>query len=132
MVWVTDKRFEYFDRSTLMKVCMHLKQLSLFLEIELDYAYGYKDHLHVLIRAKRTQTAAWIANRLKGETSKWINDNGLTAEHFKWRKGYYVVSVSLSIVPKVMEYIKNQWDKHEHLGLDQELKKLFPDDFPKK
>jgi len=58
---------------------------------------------------------------IKGESSYWINKNGLTKPKFEWQDEYYAVSVSESILNKVREYIKNQEEHHR--------KKTFLDDF---
>ena len=125
-VWVTKQRRPYFDKALLYKLGLYLKKQALFHSIQLDYVNGYKDHLHLLIQLRSTQTMAGVNKQMKGESSRWINTSALTDELFSWRAGYYAASVSPRHVEQVREYIKNQWKKHEHLNLKQELSLLFP------
>ena len=49
---------------------------------------------------------------IKGESSYWINKNGLVKEKFEWQDEYFAVSVSESMIDKVRGYIKNQESHH--------------------
>ena len=50
---------------------------------------------------------------VKGESSYWINKNGLCRRNFEWQDDYFADGVSESLVRKVSEYIKNQEDHHQ-------------------
>ena len=58
------------------------------------------------------QTIQKLVQLIKGESSYWINKNGLTKEKFEWQDEYFAVSVSESIVNKVRDYIKKQEEHH--------------------
>jgi len=57
---------------------------------------------------------------IKGESSFWINKQGLTKEKFEWQDEYFAVSVSESMIDKVREYIKNQEEHHSKKTFQQE------------
>jgi putative transposase len=57
---------------------------------------------------------------IKGESSFWINKEGLTQQKFEWQDEYFAVSVSESMIDKVREYIKNQEEHHKHKTFQQE------------
>jgi putative transposase len=127
-VWVTKQRVPFFDKATLHQICVHLKQKALYLGIQLDYIYGYTNHVHVLLQLRGKQSIADINKQLKGESSRWINAKGLTKEYFQWQSGYYAVSVSPDVVPNVRTYIRNQWEKHQNINLEDELRRMVPEE----
>ena len=58
---------------------------------------------------------------IKGESSFWINKNGLCKEKFAWQDDYFVVSVSENVVDNVRDYIKNQEVHHKEKNFDEEF-----------
>ena len=50
---------------------------------------------------------------VKGKSSKYINDNKLTNDHFEWQDGYGVFSYGQSQVDRVYKYIQNQEAHHK-------------------
>ena len=54
-----------------------------------------------------------VAKNLKGESSRWINENELTNDRFQWQRGYGAFSVSPSLVNVVKEYVANQDMHHQ-------------------
>ena len=81
--------------------------------IFIDMINGYQEHCHCLISLGIDQTISKIMQLLKGESSYWINKNGLCSEKFEWQDEYFASSVSESLVSRVREYIKNQEDHHQ-------------------
>jgi len=57
---------------------------------------------------------------VKGESSYWINKNGLTEAKFEWQDEYFAVSVSESAINKVRDYIKNQEEHHKRKTFQDE------------
>lgn len=71
---------------------------------------GTADHVHLLARFKPTLPLADAVEKIKGSSSKWINDAQRTM--FRWQKGYSAFSVSPSAVESVQRYIENQAEHH--------------------
>jgi putative transposase len=86
---------------------------------------GIENHIHALIMSPTTYSPAEIAKFLKGESSKWIHEEFLNLKKFGWQDGYSVFSVSKSIVPKVVEYIKNQREHHKVKAFEDEYLELL-------
>ena len=78
---------------------------------------GMPDHVHVLFRGKRDVSISKVAKFIKGSSSRWINENELTKEHFSWQVGYSVFSVSDYRLQIVFQYIKNQKTHHREESL---------------
>jgi len=62
---------------------------------------------------------------IKGESSFWINKEGLTKSKFEWQDEYYAVSVSESMIEKVRNYIKNQELHHNTHSYVDEIDNLI-------
>ena len=72
---------------------------------------------------KNHQTVAisQILMCIKGDSSKWINDNKFTKLHFGWQTGYGAFSVSQSKTEALLRYIDNQEEHHKKQTFKEEL-----------
>ena len=86
---------------------------------------GIEDHAHGLIMAKPTWAPSEIAQLIKGEPSKWIREEFPRLSKFGWQDGYAVFSVSKSIVPRVIEYIRDQRLHHSTKAFEEEYVELL-------
>ena len=62
---------------------------------------------------------------IKGESSFWINKNGLSKGKFQWADEYFAVSVSESQLPKLRDYIKNQDEHHRKKTWEEECEEFM-------
>lgn len=120
LVWSTKNRHPYLNDDIRQRVFQHIRENAMKKEIYLDFVNGYKDHIHCLISLGVDQTIARTVQLIKGESSCWINKQGLIKEHFEWQSEYFAVSVSESGVQHVRNYIKNQEEHHRHKTFHQE------------
>ncbi len=86
---------------------------------------GIEDHIHALVLSPPKFAPSEIAQFLKGESSKWIHEEFPKLQKFGWQDGYSAFSVSKSIVPRVVEYIKNQRRKHQGKTFEEEYLELL-------
>jgi REP element-mobilizing transposase RayT len=86
---------------------------------------GIEDHGHALGMAKPSCAPSTIAQLLKGESSKWIHEEFPPLRGFGWQDGYAVFTVSKSIVPKVVEYIRDQRIHRSTKTFDEEYLELL-------
>lgn len=86
---------------------------------------GIEDHIHALVMAKPSSAPSEIAKLLKGESSKWMHDEFEDLRKFGWQDGYAVFTVSKSIVPKVVEYIRDQRIHHSTKTFEEEYLELL-------
>ncbi|MEZ0543161.1 IS200/IS605 family transposase [Fibrella arboris] len=96
---------------------------------------GMSDHVHVLIGFRPTQSLSDLMRHLKQDSSKWINDEGLTKQHFAWQEGYGAFSYSKSQIPSVMAYIHQQEKHHQSHTFTDEYRRfldLFGIDYDEK
>ena len=86
---------------------------------------GIEDHIHALLMAKPSWAPSEMAKLIKGESSKWIHEEFADLRKFGWQDGYAVFTVSKSIVPKVVEYIRDQRIHHSTKSFEEEYLELL-------
>ena len=69
---------------------------------------GVEDHVHCFLGLKPVVSVSELMKTVKAKSSKYINDNKLTEEHFEWQDGYGVFSYGQSQIDSVYKYIQNQ------------------------
>jgi len=74
---------------------------------------GMPDHIHLLIGTKPNCNLSDLVRLIKSNSSKWINEKRLVRGKFEWQTGFSAFTVSQSVVPNVVEYIKNQEKHHK-------------------
>lgn len=134
--------------STLHKLCYHIvfstkcRQPMITAEIEAElYPYiggivngeeawllaigGMPDHVHLLMQLKPVHSLSKIMQRVKGNSSRWINLRFDLDDHFSWQEGYGAFTVSESILPRVEHYIRNQKKHHLKHTSEKEMKILL-------
>ncbi|OLD58218.1 MAG: hypothetical protein AUI33_17850 [Ignavibacteria bacterium 13_1_40CM_2_61_4] len=79
---------------------------------------GMEDHVHFLIQVPPTMALAKAVLAIKSNSSRWANEEGHT---FAWQQGCAPFSVSASIVPAVVRYIRDQKAHHRKMSFDEEF-----------
>jgi REP element-mobilizing transposase RayT len=92
------------------------KQKGIFIKI----VNCVNDHIHLLISLGREQSISKIVMLIKGESSNWVNKNKLLAGKFEWQDEYIAISVSESLLEKVVDYIKSQEEHHKVKSFEEE------------
>ena len=63
--------------------------------------------------------------KIKGESSYWINKNKLTRLKLEWQDYYYAVSIGMIQIEKLRQYIRNQDQHHQKVSFHDELNNLI-------
>jgi putative transposase len=82
---------------------------------------GMPDHVHILAKFRTDIAVAMMVKKIKGKSSKWLNDRPAPRERFEWQEGYGAFSVSESLVKKVQTYIRTQEEHHRRVSFKEEL-----------
>ena len=82
---------------------------------------GPEDHLHFVLSIPVTTAIADFMRELKSWSSVWIHQTFPDLRAFAWQDGYAVFSVSPSVLPKVVEYVRNQQEHHKKVSFRDEL-----------
>ena len=75
---------------------------------------GMSDHVHFLCSLPKTMALVDFVRKVKAESSRWIKT--LDPHYygaFAWQEGYAAYSVSTSVLPKVIQYIRHQQEHHK-------------------
>ncbi|MGH9747455.1 MAG: IS200/IS605 family transposase [Candidatus Acidiferrales bacterium] len=83
---------------------------------------GAEDHIHLLLQIPPTLALAKAVKTIKSNSSRWANEEG---SPLAWQPGYAAFSVSASIVPEVIRYIRNQEAHHKKMTFETEFLALL-------
>jgi REP element-mobilizing transposase RayT len=88
---------------------------------------GMPDHIHILFGMRPTQSLSDLMQDIKGDSSRWINENKFVPGKFSWQEGYGAFSYSKSQLSAVADYIENQKQHHKKKTFLEEYKKILND-----
>jgi len=86
-----------------------------------------KDHMHLFFGLEPKQSISNLMQLVKGNSSKWINEEKLTKRRFNWQEGYGAFSYSRSHIGRVANYIANQKEHHKKVSFQDEYHKILRD-----
>jgi putative transposase len=124
-VWSTKERQPFLSPSIRVRVFAHIRENAFAKGIHLDFINGGIDHAHALVSLGADQTIAKIAQLLKGESSHWINAEGLVPAEFGWQSEYFAASVDPAGVNRVRNYIRDQEEHHRRKTYDEEYQEFI-------
>ena len=121
LVFSTKHRQPFLTGTIRREVFQHIHKNAKAKGIEMDFVNGYYDHAHCLFKLPVQMDMATAAQLIKGESSRWINQEELTMSHFEWQDDYYAESVSPKDVERIRNYIRNQEEHHKDLPFEREV-----------
>ena len=125
-VWSKKNRYPFLSTPDLRKsMWKHIRENAKKKGIFIDFVNGYQEHCHCLVSLGDNQTIRQIMQLIKGESSHWINKEGMLKEQFEWQDEYFAVSVSESNIARLRNYIKNQEDHHSRKTWEVEYNELI-------
>ena len=86
---------------------------------------GGDDHLHLLVAGRADTSVADILRLVKSNSSKWVNEMPGRRPRFAWQSGYAAYTVSLSVLPKVKAYIRDEEEHHRTHTYAEECDRFF-------
>jgi putative transposase len=124
-VWTTKDRVPYLRDQIRDEVISHIRENAKLKDIYVDHINGYDEHLHAIISLAGKQNISDIMQKIKGESSHWINKNKLTRLKFGWQDDFYSVSIGASQLDNLREYIRNQVHHHQKVSFQEELDRII-------
>jgi len=88
---------------------------------------GMPDHIHILFGMRPTQSLSDLMQKVKQDSSKWINNKGFVNGRFSWQEGFGGFSYSKSQLPRVIHYIQNQENHHKKKSFLEEYIDVLKD-----
>lgn len=86
---------------------------------------GMPDHVHILARLSPSIAVSDVLRVVKTNSSKWVNESFSLPQPFAWQRGFGAFSVSMSEIPRVTDYIKNQATHHAQRSFKDEYRALL-------
>lgn len=81
---------------------------------------GYKDHIHIFFELNPNTSVSEILEKVKANSSKWINENKFVPGKFEWQRGYGGFTYARSQRNTVIKYIMNQEKHHQKKSFKEE------------
>lgn len=122
VVFSTKDRRKSLDSEFRPRLWTYLAGICKKLDIFLYAVGGIDDHLHLLIQIPPVLTLAKAVATIKANSSRWAGEEG---HKFAWQQGYAAFSVSASVIPDVIRYIRNQEEHHKKMDFDTEFVALL-------
>jgi hypothetical protein len=82
---------------------------------------GPEDHMHLIVSIPATMPIADFMRELKCDSSNWIHASYPDLAAFSWQDGYSIFTISPSILPAVIKYVRNQVEYHKGVSFRDEL-----------
>lgn len=120
MIWGTLDHERILNNDLRADLLHHLLHQSRKNGIGVEEINVRPEHVHILCTLPVEQTVAQLAKTLKGESSRWINENNMITGKFRWQRGYSAFSVSASQFGIVKKYIENQEQHHRRKSFSVE------------
>jgi REP element-mobilizing transposase RayT len=124
-VWTTNKRIPYLKDGIKDDVIFHIRENAKLKGIYIDHINGHNEHLHALISLGGKQNISDIMQKIKGESSYWINKNKLTGLKFGWQDDFYAASIGIPQLEYLRKYIRNQEQHHQKIIFQEELDSII-------
>jgi len=86
---------------------------------------GFKDHVHAFFELNPSNAVSNVLNKLKTNSSKWINERKFISGKFSWQVGFAAFSYSRSQRNDVIQCIVNQEQHHSKSTFKEEYLKLL-------
>ncbi|MBC7447218.1 MAG: transposase [Hymenobacteraceae bacterium] len=114
LVWAVKNREPLLTDTLRPTIFAHIRANALRKELPIDHLNGWHNHVHALFQLPSTVALAYAVKLFKGESSHWINAEGLV-EGFAWQTEYWAASVSPRAVAEVRAYTKTGSPSPYHL-----------------
>jgi putative transposase len=86
---------------------------------------GNKDHVHIFFEMNPTSSLSDVMEKVKANSSKWINSNKFVPGKFEWQRGYSGFTYSRSQRNDVIQYIINQEKHHKSKTFREEYLEML-------
>ncbi len=86
---------------------------------------GMSDHIHMAIKLAPIHALSDIMKKVKGNSSKWLNEQNRLTGRFSWQDGYGAFSVSESQISTVIRYVREQAKHHRSQSFKDEFIRLL-------
>ena len=120
VVFSTKQRFKLINESLQDELYAVMGGIVKEHKSTLIRAGGIEDHVHLFLTVHPSFAIADTVKLIKGNSSRWINENRKIDARFEWQRGYGAFSVSQSMADTVKRYIDQQKEHHRDISFEDE------------
>ena len=121
LVWTTWKRSNLIEPEFERRLYRYIASVSQNMGCKILAINGTTDHVHVLVKMPPSISVSEVVHRIKGASSRFVNDEIRPDYYFKWQAKYGAFSVSKRDLPRVTAYIKRQKIHHSAGDVVEEM-----------
>ena len=125
IVFSTKDRHPLLSGALLGRVCEYMGGIIRNMKGKMLAGNGAADHVHLAAVLHPTTALADALRDIKSSSSRWIHEEFPDLRGFGWQDGYAAFTVSRSVFPDVVAYIRNQEAHHKKLTFQEELLALL-------
>ena len=121
IVFATKQRRPFLTGERLSRTCEYIGGIIREQGGQMLAANGTADHVHVATVATATVAVSDLLRTVKANSSRWIHQTFGDLRAFGWQDGYAAFSVSASVMPQVVSYVRRQAEHHKKISFAEEL-----------
>ncbi|MBE3133584.1 MAG: IS200/IS605 family transposase [Acidobacteria bacterium] len=125
IVFSTKERRPWLREDVRPRIFQYMGGIAANMKCDLIGAGGVADHVHLVVLVHPSVAAADFVRTLKSNSSGWVHEVLPDLAGFAWQDGYAAFSVSMSVLPRVKQYVATQEAHHKKMTFEQELVELF-------
>ena len=125
VVFSTKQRFKLLKSAWRNELFAYIGGITKENKSMLLKAGGVEDHVHLLLKMSPAYSISETVKLIKGNSSRWINEQRKVNARFSWQRGYGAFSVSESQMEIVGNYIANQETHHLRRSFEDEYLELL-------
>ncbi len=86
---------------------------------------GPEVHIHIVASLSPAVAVSDALRDLKANSTNWMHETFCDLRGFYWQDGYSAFSVSPSVLPRVVRYVRDQQEHHRKVTFEEELRWLL-------
>ena len=112
LVWATKNRVDLIRPDLELQLFQYLTNKAAESQVTVYAINGWLDHVHLVVTIPPKYSVATVVKRLKGSSSHYLNQTGLSPEAFAWQRGYGVFTLGESQRRRAEDYVRAQKEHH--------------------
>lgn len=124
-VFATHARFPAFSETRQKELYAYMAGIIRELGCFVHCIGGAEDHVHILLGLPPSILISEVVQKIKNNSSRFINQQNWLPGKFNWQQGYAAFSVSASARERVRAYINNQKEHHKRYSFKDEYISLL-------
>jgi putative transposase len=124
VVWATKGRSPLITPRVEKVIFAAIRRKSTELKSPILAINSAADHVHIAVSISTTVAVSEWVRQVKGVSTYEVNTTFSLSEHFRWQRGYGVLTFGKRQLEFVAEYIKNQKTHHRYNEVINYLERL--------